>query len=235
MTITYHDNITQGSEEWHAIRCGRLTASEMSLILTPTLKQASNDKERMHLFELLAQRIQNYVEPAYIGDDMLRGFEDEIKACDLYSKLIAPTKECGFITNDRWGFVIGYSPDRLVGDDGLLECKSRKQKYQVQTIAKLEVPTEHILQVQTGLLVSERKWLDFVSFSAGLPMMVLRVWPDEKIHAAIVEASQAFEARLSEMHKAYLDALSSSGAKFIPTKREEIIDGIEDPFAGEYE
>ena len=52
-------------------RCGLLTASEMKLIITPTLKIASNDKERAHIYELAAQRITNYVEPSYVGDDKL--------------------------------------------------------------------------------------------------------------------------------------------------------------------
>lgn len=72
--------MVQGSEEWLTARCGLLTASEIKLIVTPTLKIASNDKERAHLYELLAQRITGYVEPRYISDDMLRGKEDEIAA-----------------------------------------------------------------------------------------------------------------------------------------------------------
>ena len=35
MTITYHPELIQGSDEWHAARCGLLTASEMKLIVTP--------------------------------------------------------------------------------------------------------------------------------------------------------------------------------------------------------
>ena len=71
--VTYHRDLLQGSESWLQARCGLLTASEMNRILTPTLKAASNDKERAHLFELLAQRITGYVEPHYVTDDMLRG------------------------------------------------------------------------------------------------------------------------------------------------------------------
>src|SRR3546814_11524267 len=106
----------------------------MKLIVTPTLKAANNDKTRTHLYELLAQRVTGYVEPHYISDDMLRGMDDEIIARDEYTKHHAPVEQTGFITNDKWGFTIGYSPDGLVGDDGLIECKSRRQKYQVQTI-----------------------------------------------------------------------------------------------------
>ena len=55
--ITYHNDLIQGSDEWHAARCGLLTASEVKLILTPTLKIAANDKTRAHVWELLAQRL----------------------------------------------------------------------------------------------------------------------------------------------------------------------------------
>jgi predicted phage-related endonuclease len=222
MTITYHNNLAQGSEEWHAARCGMLTASEMKLILTPTLKVASNDKERAHLYELLAQRITGYVEPSYISDDMLRGINDEAEAAAIYAEKYAPVTETGFITNDEFGFTIGYSPDRLVGDDGLIECKSRKGKYQIETIVSGEVPQDYVLQIQTGLLVSGRKWLDFCSYSGGLPMLTIRVFSDPVIQKAIVEAATEFETRLAEKLAAYKAALVS-GARLIPTKR-KIID-----------
>ena len=117
--ITYHDNVTQGSDEWLALRCGLLTASEMKLILTPTLKIASNDKERAHLYELLAQRITGYVEPHYISDDMLRGHEDEFLARAAYNREYAPVQEVAFINNDEWGPLLRLAgrPDwRLMAD-----------------------------------------------------------------------------------------------------------------------
>lgn len=218
MTITYHRDLIQGSEEWMQARCGLLTASEVKLILTPSLKAASNDKERTHLYELAAQRLTRYVEPQYVGDDQLRGHADEIEARSLYAASYAPVEEMGFITNDRWGFVIGYSPDGLVGDDGLIECKSRRQKYQVETIANLLVPQEYVFQCQTGLMVSERKWIDFNSYCGGLPMVTLRVWPDDVVQAAIEEAAAAFEDRLTALLERYVDRLAS-GARLVPTER----------------
>ncbi|NBW19115.1 MAG: YqaJ-like viral recombinase, partial [Caulobacteraceae bacterium] len=161
--------MVQGGEEWYAARCGLLTASEMKLILTPKLKIADNDKSRAHVWELLAQRISGYVEPSYVSDDMLRGREDENDAKITYTEHYAEVTDVGFITNDKWGFTLGYSPDGLVGDTGLIECKSRRQKFQVETIASGVVPEEYMLQLQTALLVSERKWIDFVSYCAGLP------------------------------------------------------------------
>jgi len=203
MAIVYHDSVVQGSDEWMSLRCGRLTASEVKLILTPTLKVANNDKTRAHVFELLAQRISRYVEPTYISDDMLRGWADEITARDLYAQHHAPVQEVGFVTNDEWGFTIGYSPDGLVGDDGLIEVKSRRQKYQVQTIATGEVPEEYVLQLQTGLLVTKRKWIDLISYSGGLPMFVQRVLPDRTIQAAIIAAATDFEMKIAENLAAY--------------------------------
>jgi len=201
--IRYYHDIEQGVAEWLALRCGILTASEIKLIMTPTLKVASNDKERAHLFELLAQRITGHTEPQYVSGDMLRGHEDEIEARIKYAEHYAPVTECGFVTRDMGGYVIGYSPDGLVGDDGLIECKSRRQKYQVETILADAVPPEYMLQIQTGLLVTERNWMDFVSYSAGLPMFVKRVWPDAAIQEAIIAASQQFEDRLQVAIKKY--------------------------------
>lgn len=218
MTITYHTDLIQGGDEWLAARCGLLTASEMKLILTPTLKIASNEKERSHLYELLAQRITGYVEPHYVSDDMLRGQSDEIDARILYSENYAPVQDMGFITNDEWGFTLGYSPDGLVSDDGGIECKSRRQKFQVETIIEGAMPCDYMMQVQTGLLVSKRKWIDFISYSGGLPMATVRVLPDPEIQDAIITAAAAFEKRLAEKLERYHDALKSS-ARLIPTER----------------
>lgn len=224
--IKYHDDITQGSPEWLALRCGILTASEMKLIVTPTLKAASNDKERSHMYELLAQRITGYVEPSYISDSMLRGMEDEIEARLQYAKTYAPVEEVGFITNDKWGFTIGYSPDALVGDDGLIECKSRNQKYQIMTLCNYvsadTIDPDFMIQVQTGLLVSERKWCDLVSYCGGLPMATVRVFPRPEIQDAIIAAATEFEKRMAVARATYDALIKHSACRLIPTERKII-------------
>jgi hypothetical protein len=225
-SVTVYTDLIQGSDEWLAARCGVLTASEMNKIITAkTLKIASNENERQHVYEIAAQRISQYVEPTYVGDAMMRGHEDEMEACLLYAKEIAPVSNVGFITNDKWGFKLGYSPDALVGDDGLIECKSRIQKYQVQTMVEhvvdgkcASIPPEFMLQCQTGLLVSEREWIDFISYSGGLPMIVIRVWPDPDIQAAIIEAAAHFEKRVSAVVEKFRSA-ESTAARLFPTER----------------
>lgn len=215
MGIKYYGSVVQGSDEWLDLRRGLITASEMSLLLTPTLKVAANDKSRQHVYELLAQRISGYTEPHYVSNDMLRGQEEEVLARALYSEKYSPVRDGGFVTNDQWGFTLGYSPDGLVGDDGLIECKSRRQKYQVQTIIENTVPEEYMLQIQTGLLVTGRKWLDFVSYSGGLPMVVIRVLPDPAAQEAIVTAAKIAEGQIA----ARMDTYVRHSTGLYPTER----------------
>lgn len=220
MTIKYHNDLVQGSDEWFAARCGLLTASEMKLIITPaTLKYAQNDKERSHLSELLAQRINQYVEPHYISDDMLRGQDDEVRAKIAYNENYAPVQDCGFITNDKWGFTLGYSPDGLIGDEGLIECKSRRQKFQVETIIADTMPDDYRIQVQTGLMISERKWCDFVTYCGGMPMLTLRIESDPKIQEAIIAAATAFHERLDKSLAEYKARIANKAARLIATER----------------
>ncbi len=223
--VTYHNDLEQGSEQWLQARCGLITASEMKLLITPTLKVADSEKTRVHLYELASQRISKYVEPHYVGDDMLRGMADEVDARMCYAANCAPVKDVGFITNSKWGFTLGYSPDGLVGVDGLLECKGRRQKFQVQTIVEnvwkdlcASIPADYVMQCQTGMAVSERKWLDFISYSGGLPMVVIRVWPDPVITEALLTAADEAETKMRAIIADYHGALQSQ-ARLFPTQR----------------
>lgn len=222
--VVYHRDLVQGSEEWLQARLGFLTASEMKLIMTPsTLKPSSNKETRAHVFELLAQRITGWAPEQVETWDMLRGRDDEVYAREAYRAHFDEVEDMGFITNDRWGFTLGYSPDGMVGDDGLIEIKSRKPKFQAETIVKNAVPDDFVLQLQTGLLVSERKWIDFISYCGGMPMVTIRVLPDPAIQRAILEAASTFEAQVSSLFAEYQTALSS-GRKLIPTERRIIGD-----------
>lgn len=221
MSVTIHADLIQGGDAWLAARCGMLTASEMRLIVTPTGKAAQNDKMRAHLYELLAQRLTGYVEPAYISDDMLRGREDELLARALYAEHYAPVAEVGFVTRDFGGFRIGYSPDGLVGDDGTIEIKSRRAKHQVATIVDDDMPDDFEIQVQTGLLVTGRAWCDFISYSGGLPMAVLRVPADAAMQERILAAATEFEERLADALAIYRDNVARRGFRMTERRVEE--------------
>lgn len=215
-----HENFEQGSDEWHAARRGLMTASEMKLVLTPTLKVADNEAVRLHVYELAAQRITGHTEPTYIGDDMLRGHADEIKARDLFSEKLEPLGEVGFITRNFGAFTLGYSPDGvgLLGNFGM-EAKSRIQKHQLKTIIDNEVPTEHKLQLQTGLLVTGWDYMEYISYCAGMPMCVIRVEPDPVYQAAIKEAALGFEVKVQTAMKSYRERLETS--RLFETERDE--------------
>ena len=207
MSLHLFPDVEQGTEEWHALRRGIVTASIMGQLVTAkTLKVAANDTSRGLTAALVAERITGYTEPTYQSDDMLRGTLSEPIARDLYSDHYQTAGQTGFMIRDDWGFKIGYSPDGLVGDDGLLEIKSPRQKTHLATILADEVPLEHMAQIQCGLLVSGRKWLDFISYCGGMPLFVKRVLPDEKWHEAIIEAVKAFEQNAALMMANYKDA-----------------------------
>lgn len=217
MTVTIHRDVEQGSDEWLALRCGLLTASEMHHIITPGGKPAKSEKMRSHAYDLLAQRITGYVDPRYVSDDMLRGKDDELEARWLYEEKYAPVEQVGFIVRDFGGLKIGYSPDGLVGDDGQIECKGRRPKLQVETIVNGGMPAEHMIQVQTGLLVSGREWCDYLSYSAGLPMAVYRIGPDDAMQDAILEAARAFEQFIADAEVMFRNQVSVR--RFHPTER----------------
>ena len=66
-----------------------------------------------------------------------------------------------------------------------------------------EVPAENMAQIQAGLLVSGREWLDYVAFCGGMPLYVKRVTPDPRWFAAILAALDAFEATAADMTDKY--------------------------------
>lgn len=204
MTLTIHHHIDQGTDEWHDMRRGIITASAVGKLITPkTVKPASNPDSRAFTMSLAAERITGWTEPTYINFDMQRGIDDEPIARGLYSEYYAPVVETGFMVEDMWGFQIGYSPDGLVGDDGLIEIKSRRAKTQLATILADEVPLDNMAQLQTGLLVSEREWIDYVSYCGGLPLYVKRVFPQSKWFDAILDTAEQAEADIAEIISVY--------------------------------
>lgn len=229
MTVKIYPDIEQGTDEWLKVRCGILTASLIGKLLTKSCKDlADNETSRRVVFDILSQRIHGIADENFQTYDMQRGHEDEMEAKILYSKHVAPVSEIGFMTNDKWGFTLGYSPDGLVGEDGLIECKSRLSGLQMQTICSQNVPIEYMPQIQTGLMVSGRRWLDFVSFPAlgGGKMMVKRVYPDPKFQALLLDAAAHLEAKIKSYQSEYEAALHNPDLRLIDTERRENLEEI---------
>lgn len=209
MTLHTYPDVVQGTPQWDDLRRGMVTASVVGQLVTPsTLKVASNPASRALAALLVAERITGFTDPTYVSDDMERGWEDEPRAVAKYSEdRDMEVQEMGFMVREEdWGR-LGYSPDGLVHDTGLLEVKSRRPKKHLATILADDVPAENIAQIQAGLFVTGREWCDYVSYCGGMPLWTKRVYPDPAWHKALPEAVRAFEAAATEMTSNYLDAV----------------------------
>jgi predicted phage-related endonuclease len=206
--IRYYHDLEQGTDDWYKIRLGKVTASEVNTLITPAGKLAKNQKIRDFACEIAVQRESMTVEDSFQSFSMLRGHLQEAIARDIYSDNFDEVKECGFITNSALDVVIGCSPDGLVGENGMIEIKSRIAKHQVATIISDEVPTEYVNQIQTALMVSGREWIDFVSYSNGLPLFVKRVLPDLERMELITDAINAFDVDVEAIRADYVEKSS---------------------------
>lgn len=178
-------------------------AAEADSVLT----LAMTDTAKAAILRLAAERISGHVEDTFTTWDMQRGHDDEPKARDEYEQRHDVTvDEIGFMTRTIDGVTIGYSPDGLVADDGLIECKSRRQATQLAHWIngdKPSVPAENMAQLQTGLLVSGRDWIDYLGFAEGWPTLEIRVYPDTQWAAVITQAARYAEEQIERITTTY--------------------------------
>lgn len=209
MTLQTFTAFDQGTPAWLEARCGIVTASMIGNLITPTLKVANNETSRGIIETLLAERLTGRSESLAQTRDMQRGTLSEPYARDIYAEHYnVDVQEIGFYRRDEPGWRLGYSPDGVVGDDGLIEIKSPRAKGHLRTILADEVTNhQYMAQCQTGLYVTGRQWIDYVSYSAGLPLYVTRITPDPAWFAAIEETMQATETQLETVTDQYLTAV----------------------------
>lgn len=168
------------------------------------IEPATGDDARSLAAYLAAERISGFSEDGHVSFKMQRGIECEPLAIEKYSEHYrVPVASCGFMVRNWGPFRLGYSPDGLVGDDGLVEVKTRDGKKQVITVINDQVPPENMAQLQAGLLVSGRKWIDYISYSGGLRLWTKRIYPDPQWFAAIAAAVRACEGTITSMVAAY--------------------------------
>lgn len=171
-------NCTQGSEDWFECRRGVVSASNFHKVLA----KGEGKTRRSYMYTLAGERIAGRVEPGYSNQYMDRGKEDESEAVGEYEMLTGEMViPCGFLRRGD----VGCSPDGLIGSDGLIEAKTKNYDLHISCLDKGDVPSTHVAQVQGALWVSQRKWLDFISHSKGLPLFVKRVLPDIAYHARL--------------------------------------------------
>lgn len=173
----------------------------------PILEPASNDTSRGITLGLAAERHSGFTDDTPMNAAMYRGVFDEPIARDVYRGYYAEVRETGFMTRDFGDFTLGYSPDGVVGEDGLLEVKSRSQRSHVRNVLSGAVPQENMAQLQCGLLVSGRKWIDYVDYTAGMHMWVQRVHPNPAWQQVIIAAARQAEHNIQEIVRRYAEAV----------------------------
>jgi len=208
MSLREYRDLEQRSDEWYEARCGMVTASVVRTLVTPKTMQAAANADVRGLAALIAaERVTGHVDPTYVNADMWRGIESERFAVEKYCEHHAEVTPCGFMVRSEDNWQLGYSPDGLVGDDGLIEIKSPRQKGHLATVLDGEVPDQHMAQIQAGLFVSGRAWCDFISYHGGMHMWVKRVTPDPHWHEVIAVALVLFEATVEQMVADYRAAV----------------------------
>ena len=223
MTIKIYEHIEQGTEEWHEVRRGVITASKVGAMLTATGKIANNATSRRAVLELASERLSGFTEETATTYAMRRGHDDEELAIEIYSEKVAPVRRVGFVTNDEYGLLIGCSPDGLVGEDGGVECKSRLHAIQLQTIIDGVVPDEFKVQIQFSMLVLNRPWWDFISAPAfgGSKIMLIKTEPDLSMKSLLIDAAHECERRVKEAIAEYQNRIADGSLRFLDMPRRE--------------
>lgn len=183
-----HD-IIQRSPEWYALRLGVPTTSCFDKIITPKgdlSKQASG-----YIDECLAEWLTGEQREIPMNYWMERGAQLEDDAVALYEMTVSmDTVPVGFITNDEK--TIGCSPDRLVGDEGLVEIKCPAPWTHVGNLRSGVIDKKYYPQVQGQLLITGRKWVDWFSYHPEMPPSLIRTERDEPYIERLSEALDQF-------------------------------------------
>lgn len=188
----------QNSPEWHAARLGIATASNFAKILA----KGEGKTRRRYLLDLASERLTGERAESYTNEHMDRGHVMEAEARDLYTfQRDADPLPVGFIL--RNDLMAGASPDSLLGDDGLLEIKTKLGALQLDVLELGRLPPEHVAQVQGQLWISNRDFCDFVSYWPKLPLFVIRVERDEKYIATLAQAVADFNGELDAIVSKY--------------------------------
>ena len=172
--------IEQGSQEWLALRAGKVTASKVSDVMSAITTAGY----RNYLADLVVERLTGNKTESFTNAAMQWGVDQEPLARAEYE-----VKTGNFV--DQIAFAehptiadFGCSPDGLVENDGLIEIKCPNTATHIDYVMQDKVPTKYIPQIQCQLAVTGRKWCDFVSFDPRLPdglqILIVRLERDDE-------------------------------------------------------
>lgn len=202
--------IIQGSPEWFAARCGKVTASRIA-DLTAKTRTGWGASRANYEAQLIAERLTGKPAESYTNAAMQWGIDTEPQARDAYCFLHdAEVLEVGFVVHPTMPDA-GASPDGLIGDDGLLEIKCPNTATHISTLLGASVPKKYISQIQFQLACTARQWCDFVSFDPRMPvemqMYVERIERDDKVIEEMESEVRKFlielSGKVSKLRKLY--------------------------------
>jgi hypothetical protein len=161
-----HYNVQQNTPEWDELRLGKITASNFGAIMANDGKAFGEPAKAYALqvaLEMVCGRKSDY---SFQNAHMERGHEMEPIARMRYEEIrFAKVDDGGFFSDG----IYGGSPDGLVGADGLIEIKSVVAKVHFATIQRGSFDPSYRWQLIGNLWVTDRKWIDFVSYCSDFP------------------------------------------------------------------
>lgn len=202
--------IIQGSPEWKALRCGKVTASRVADVVAKT-KTGYSASRANYLAQLIAERLTGQPAETYTNAAMIHGTETEPEARDAYSFYHGVTVEqIAFVPHPKIDQA-GASPDGLVGADGLVEIKAPNTATHLETLLGQAVPAKYIDQMQFQMACTGRQWCDFVSYDNRMPenmrLFVRRVHRDDKridfLETEIAGFLLEMAVKLAELNRVY--------------------------------
>ena len=178
----------QGSPEWLAIKAGKISGSRFKAVMALHKRTGKPNRPRLDLIADLRRELETglltSIEP---NEYMAHGTRCEPIACALYAFTHdVDVQHAAWIPHPSIEYV-GFSPDGLVGDDGMVEIKSPAlEPRHTRTVDSGKCPDDYLPQVQGGLWVTGRAWCDFVSFwEPTHDLCVVRVHRDETFIARL--------------------------------------------------
>lgn len=198
----------QGSEEWHAARLGKVTASRIADMMART-RNGWGASRGNYMAELICERLTGAPTERYTNAAMQWGTDTEPQARAAYEFVTGRTvTECGFVDHPEIKMA-GASPDGLVGEDGLIEIKCPNTATHIDTLLTEAIPQKYRLQMLWQMACTGRKWCDFVSFDPRMPLemqlWISRVTPESGEIEEIEDAARQFLAEIDEKIAALRD------------------------------
>jgi len=194
--ITIHDNIIQGSLEWHLLRCGSLGASRAKDAIA-----GGQGKSRQTLaYQLAAETVTGVKSEFNTTPAMQHGIDTEPEARRFFEfEKDVTVQEVGLVTNDKYPGM-HCSPDGLIGDDAGYEVKCPQPATHVKYLTEGRLPPEYVCQVQFSMMICERNIWYFSSYHPFFhKQLILEVEADLKYIAELESKLESFMAELKEI------------------------------------